>query len=60
MQNLFPSAIIDEAGKAFEAESACMRVKILKSMLFLAQSVGLNALSYLKKAKTRWRSLCVF
>ena len=53
MQNLFPSAIIDEAGKAFEAESACMRVKILKSVLFLARSVGLNALSYFKKSKNK-------
>ena len=51
-QNLFPSAIIDEAGKAFGAESACMRVKILKSMLFHARSVSLNALSY-KKSKNR-------
>ena len=45
-QNLFLSAIIDEAGKAFGAESACMRVKILKSVLFLARSGGFNALSY--------------
>ena len=52
MQNLFLSAIIDEAGKAFGAESACMRVKILKSMLFHARSVSLNALSY-KKSKNR-------
>ena len=51
-QNLFLSAIIDEAGKAFGAESACMRVKILKSMLFHARSVSLNALSY-KKSKNR-------
>ena len=46
MQNLFLSAIIDEAGKAFGAESACMCVKVLNSMLFHARSVGLNALSY--------------